>query len=354
MAAHDRILIVDDHPNNVDVLEDILGDDYALATASSGEAALTVAQTFRPALILLDIMMPGIDGYETCQRLRALPALRHTKIVMVSAKAMVSERLRGYDAGADDYITKPFDLDELQAKVRVYLRLKSLEEVDQLKSDVLALLSHETATPLNGILGPLQLLRETPEMDEAERSEFLDMLYASATRLHMLYTKVCTLSMFLAGQAAVRPDAADLGEIVQQIVGAVMPRAAASNVQIDVTLPEDAVTRLDRPQMQQVVMALLDNAVRVSPAAGRVTVDLRQDTARLCLRVTDQGPGMAPEFLPWVFEPFAQPDCRHHTEGHGLSLAIAQQVVEAHEGTIEVASTLGEGTTFTVWVPMVA
>src|SRR2546425_9104352 len=132
MLRNTRILIVDDHPTNIAVLEEILGEPYTLKTAACGEEALVMALDFQPALILLDIMMPGIGGYETCRRLRAHPTLRHAKIIMVSARALVSQRLQGYEAGADDYITKPFDGDELVAKVRVYPRLKSLEEVKQL------------------------------------------------------------------------------------------------------------------------------------------------------------------------------------------------------------------------------
>jgi DNA-binding response OmpR family regulator len=131
MPQHSTILIVDDHPSNVALLEEILGDDYQLKTATCGEEALAVAPDCQPDLILLDIMMPGLDGYETCRRLRAHPLLRQPKILMVSAKALVSERLHGYEAGADDYITKPFDAGELLAKVRVYLRLKTAEDAEQ-------------------------------------------------------------------------------------------------------------------------------------------------------------------------------------------------------------------------------
>ncbi|MDH3598060.1 MAG: hybrid sensor histidine kinase/response regulator [Candidatus Tectomicrobia bacterium] len=353
MTLHDRILIVDDHPGNVEILEDILADDYPLATASSGEDALILARTFRPALILLDIMMPGMDGYDTCRRLREMPTLRHTKIVMVSAKAMVNERLYGYEAGADDYVTKPFDLDELRAKVRVYLRLKSVEELDQLKSDVLSLLSHETATPLNGILGPLQLLRETLEMD-TEQIEYLDIAYQSAERLHTLYTKVCTLSALRAGQWTLIQESADLQDVVDQAVQAVAQTATASHVQIDLTRLHGARVPLDRTQMQDVVMTLLDNAIRVSPPASQVAVRLWREVSHLCLSVSDQGPGIAPVFLPQVFEPFAHADMRHHTGGHGLSLPIAQQIVEAHGGAIEVRSVQEEGTVFTVRLPVMA
>ncbi len=122
MQQSDRILIVDDHPINIEILEELLEDDYQLATATSGEEALAIAPTFTPALILLDVMMPGIDGYETCRRIRATPDLSHTKIIMVSAKAMDSEQRQGYEAGADDYVTKPFNKHDLLTKVHAFLQ----------------------------------------------------------------------------------------------------------------------------------------------------------------------------------------------------------------------------------------
>ena len=128
MQPRSRILIVDDNPHNIFIMQETLSDAYHLAIATSGEEALAIAPDFYPHLILLDVMMPEMDGYETCHRLRAHPAMQSVKILMVSAKAMKAERLRGYEAGADDYITKPFEVEELLAKVRVYLRLKALVE----------------------------------------------------------------------------------------------------------------------------------------------------------------------------------------------------------------------------------
>ncbi len=127
MQRQSRILLVDDNPTNLAILEEMLGDEYRWEAATSGEEALEIAPDFQPDLILLDVMMPGINGYETCRRIRANPALRNVKIVMVSAKALVSERLEGYDAGADDYLTKPFDEKELLAKVRVYLSREQMK-----------------------------------------------------------------------------------------------------------------------------------------------------------------------------------------------------------------------------------
>lgn len=129
-------MAVDDDPNNITILEELLDDNYDLKTSSSGEKALEIAREFRPDIVLLDIMMPGMDGCEVCRRLREHHTFKYTKIIMLSAKAMVSERLEGYRAGADDYVTKPFDSDEFLEMVRVYLRPKNAEEADQVKGDV--------------------------------------------------------------------------------------------------------------------------------------------------------------------------------------------------------------------------
>ena len=201
-ATRKKILIVDDNEINVNILEEILEDDYDLSSAYSGEEALEVAEGLVPDLVLLDVMMPGMSGYQTCVALREMDSMRHVKIIMVSAKAMVEERMQGYEAGADDYVTKPFNHDELLAKVRVYLRLKSVEEVDQLKSNILLMLSRETRTPLNGILPNLEmLLDDRNSIDESERKRFLAIAYEGARNLQRLLEQVVVLSKMRSGSA---------------------------------------------------------------------------------------------------------------------------------------------------------
>jgi two-component system sensor histidine kinase/response regulator len=351
VPTRNKILIVDDNATNIAILEEILSEEYDLASASTGETSLEIASAFQPDLILLDIMMPGINGYETCRRIRANTTLHHTKIIMVSAKAMLSERLQGYEAGADDYITKPFEEDELLAKVRVYMRLKSVEEVHQLKSDLLTLLSHETRTPLNGILAPVQLLLADTTMEDAERTILLDMVQQSAKRLQSLLQKVVTLSTMKARQWDFQWVSADLCELVRHAVYAVAAYAAERDVTIEQRLPDNAITQLDPEQMETVLRVILENAVRFSPLAGRVVVGVACDDVCCCVTVTDQGTGIDADFLPHVFEEFAHTDMAHHTTGHGLSLAIARQIVLAHNGTISVESTKGAGTVFTVLLP---
>lgn len=210
MSPKGKILIVDDNSTNIEILEEYLEVDYELAIATSGEEALQKAPAFQPALILLDIMMPGIDGYEVCRRIRAHPQLRQAKIIMVSAKAMLTERLEGYAAGADDYITKPFDEEELLAKVRVYLRLKAAEASDQLKGGLLALLGHKACTPLTGIISPVEMLLENEDMDLENQRALLKLAYNSAKKLQSLFEKALLLSEIKVGKTPLRLESTDL------------------------------------------------------------------------------------------------------------------------------------------------
>ena len=349
-----KVLIVDDNPTNVAILEEILEEEYTLETALSGEEALEIAPDFRPALVLLDIMMPGIDGYETCRRIRATQRLRATKIIMVSARSSLQERLQGYEAGADDYIVKPFDEQELMAKVRVYLRLKSVEEMEQLKSNILSLLSHEVRTPLHTLLMSTDLMLMDDEMDVEMQRRCLNNIREGADRLHTFFQRIIKLSTMQAGDCDMQFAAGDLCEIVRGAITEVSPRAGEREVSIEPELEEPGTALLDRMQMKEVVTAMLDNAIRFSPPRGRIVVGVRREGESVRLQVSDQGQGIDPDFLPYVFGEFADADVEHHTQGHGLSMAIARQIVQAHSGTIDVESKQGEGTTFTVELPMAA
>lgn len=136
MSTQYKILAIDDDLANLNIITEILSDDYEIKTAESGESALAIIQDFVPDLILLDIMMPGIDGYEVCRKLRSDTKLSNTKILFLSAKELLEDRLYGYDVGGDDYITKPFDEEELIAKIKVFLRLKYEEEIKSLNKIV--------------------------------------------------------------------------------------------------------------------------------------------------------------------------------------------------------------------------
>lgn len=351
MGEKGRVLVVDDEPNNRALLTELLSDDFQVKCAETGEEALDRAADFFPNVILLDIMMPGINGYETCMRLRRNPDLRGSKIIMVSAKNTPAERLDGYGAGADDYLTKPFNLDELLAKVHVYMRLKSVEEVDQLKTDLLNLLCHETRTPLNGIIPPIRMAMEDEEMGHIERNEILGMALGAAERLQDLVEKSLTLSVMKVGKWNFRFESADLCEVVRKTVEKLSPRADEACLAIKQELPDSATIYFDHAEMVNVIEPLLDNAIRFSPYGGRVTVRLLAIDNGVIFSVTDEGDGLDPLVLPNVFDGFSVIDAHQTDKGHGLNLALVRQIVRAHNGKVGVESTQGSGTTFTVCLP---
>ncbi len=348
MTAQDKVFIVDENETNIEILREYLEENYLLEVAHSGEEALQKAPIFQPALILLDITMPGIEGYEVCRQIRATPALRHVKIIIISARTMLSERLEGYAAGADDYITKPFDEEELLAKVRVYLRLQYAEEMDQLKSNLLTLLSHETRTPLTTIISPVEILLANDDVEPEQRQLLLNMVDQSAKKLQRLFEKVLLLSELKSGKAHFQWQQGDLNELVNSVIDKLATLIAERNVHITRRFSKGMLTTFDQEKMQFVVHAILENALQSSPSGASIEVSVSTETEQHCVTITDHGEGIDPAFLSQVFDEFSHRDVDHHSQGHGLSLAIAQHIIKMHMGVIDVVSSPDCGATFTV------
>jgi signal transduction histidine kinase len=352
MKLRDKILAVDDDVVDIMIFKKLLGREYELRTASTGEQALDMATDFLPDIILLDNMLPGIDGREVCQRIRTDSKLLHTKIIMVSGKTMISERIEAYEAGADDYITKPFDEEELLAKIRVYLRLKSVEEVDQFKTNILTLLGHEARTPLTGLIGSAQMLMSEENIDAEEQKMFAVMVYNSAKRLQQFFEKAMILSSLKSGKKQFNIEQADLCQLVRGAICDVTAKATERNMKIKEELDTVPTVYIDKQEIKNVVTMVLDNAIRFSPSGETIEICVSSDKENVCISVIDHGDGIDPDYLPYVFDELSNPDVAHHSEGHGLSLAIARQVVLRQGGNISAESTKDHGTIFRIRLPL--
>ena len=351
MKKQNKILIVDDNPTNIEILQERL-EDYQLTTALSGEDALRVAPVFQPDLILLDIMLSGIDGYEVCRRLRQDSKFRKTKIIMVSGKGMLSERLEGYEAGVDDYITKPFNGQELLAKVRVYLKLKSVEEVDDLKTELLRLLCLDTVNPLSSIMSPLSKLMDTDDLDVEERNRIMASSFNSARNLQKLFEKVVLFTSIKSGKVKFNFALNDLCVIVRDAIKEVKSDADERNISFREVLPETALLVVDRPQIKRVVVTILDNAVRFSAPNGRVIVEISEAAGNFCLSVQDEGKGMDPAHVAEIYNEFTYMEAnRNSAQWRGLSLPLAQLILFGHDGKIDIESKPGLGTMVSISIP---
>ncbi len=337
MAKERRILAVDDDSLNLAVLEELLGDEFVLSLADSGEKALDLAQEIRPDLMLLDIMMTGIDGYETCRRMREMPNLKFCKIILVSAKAMLAERMKGYQVGADDYVTKPFDPCELLAKVKVFLRLKNMEELDQLKTDFLTLLNHETRNPLTYILNPADLLATEPTMPDSERQRLGRVVVGGAERLRDLFEQATVLFQLKSDRVTPVARSLDLRAVAEDA----LLRRADSARHHGVTLTLQSPSSLEMSGHTEALRGLIANMVN-QVLAGRsegdeIVVRLATDGESVEIALSDKEERyQLMTDLGSSGDPFHVSDLRHHGGPIELQLPLIRELARWCQGDFSI------------------
>ncbi|MCA9755234.1 MAG: response regulator [Candidatus Eisenbacteria bacterium] len=326
-----RILAVDDDPMNREIIAEILGDEFDVHFACNGREALDRAAESKPDLVVLDIMMPELDGYETCERLKARDP--YLKVLLVSAKALPSERLRGYQVGADDYVTKPFDPYEFLAKIRVFLRLSFAEEVGQMKSTLITLLAHETRTPLAHILSSAQLLEDERTFESREeRNDLLGIILSGAQRLQTIFEKSMFLFQQQSGTIALERTRLELGAVVRSEIDRV--RTRVSGVTLEYEGSEEIAIEGQEPLLRQALGILLEQAARRSPSNAPVRVRVESQEQGAAITVSDAGVSPEAESLAHYFEIFHVSDIAHHSDALDLDRPICASIVRRHGGSI--------------------
>ena len=356
MQAKKRILVVDDDTNSIAIAEELLGGDYNLKTAATGEEALEIALDFIPDLILLDVIMPGIDGYEVCRQIRSNKTLQYTKIIMVSAKAMTTERLEGYKVGADDYIIKPFDEDELLAKVRVYLRLKSVEELDQLRRQFTSTVTHEMRTPMTIVKGIICNIKA--DMFGKIRGNIKDQLETAdkhIDRLANILNNFFDISKIEAGKMKLELAQFPLCPAVSEVYDLLKPKAEQRKIELSMDLPvEEVLLNADREKVVKILINLIGNAIKFIHEGDHINIKLEKLNGSARIDIEDTGPGIQSKDIDEVFNRFVQVE-RHvgpGEHGTGLGLAVTKELVELHGGRIWVENRPDGGAVFWFEIPL--
>jgi two-component system, sensor histidine kinase and response regulator len=331
-----RVLAADDDPLNLIILEELLQEEYDLITVSSGEEALAQAERLKPDLLLLDIMMPGIDGYETCRRMRANKVLRFSKIILVSAKAMLSERLKGYEAGADDYITKPFDHSELLAKIKVFLRLKSAEEMDDLKTEFLVLLAHETRTPLTQLYLLAGMLGENGTLQEEDLRRVSGMIQETSERLADLFEHGLEYFSLRAGRVLFERTRFDLRSVLQDAVADQERMCGILGAAIDLSGPPTAVIDSDLDRVRLTLQLLIGSALDRGGVGCHIPVELSVGDSGVCVTLSCPHLNGDPASIHLLLEPFRSPDVSHHSGGGVIALPLAAELMRHLQGELRI------------------
>jgi len=360
-ALSDHILVVDDSPDNVFLIQTILEEEgYKISTAEDGPSALAEIEQSPPSLVLLDVMMPGMDGFEVTKRIRQDPKLSFIPILLITAHDSPSVA-QGLDIGADDFIRKPVEVDELLARVRSLLRLKhSVDERDQIarqREDFVSRLTHDLRTPLvaadrmllllqQGVLGEL-----SPNMQEA----IVTMARSNQNLLQMVNT-LLEVYRFEAGRKNIVFSPVNLQDLLEEIVKELTTLAEEKKLSLRLDIGDHSANPKvigDRLELHRLFTNLVGNAIKFTDT-GSVTINLNPPSQTssdyVTITVEDTGSGIPIEEQATLFERFRQGS--HKRSGSGLGLYLSRRIVEAHQGTIKVNSELGKGSIFAVRLPI--
>ena len=362
----DRILVVDDLPDNCFLIQTLLQEEgYRIDVANSGSAALALIEKSPPDLLLLDVMMPGMDGYEVTRRIRQNSKLPFMPILLITAHDQPSV-VRGLDIGADEFIRKPVEFDELVARVRSLLRLKhSVDERDEIarqREYFVSRLTHDLRTPLVAADRMLNLFQQGAlgELPPAMGEAIATMIRSNQNLLTMV-NMLLEVYRYEAGRKTLTFNQINLSKLVREVADELSPLAIDKGLKIN----SDGITEADAQpitimgdpiEMRRVVTNLLGNAIKFTDS-GSVTVRLfykasasaESAPTTVVLEIEDTGPGIPPAEQQTLFESFTQGS--HTRSGSGLGLQLSRRIVEAHQGRIDVSSEVGKGSLFTVQLP---
>lgn len=344
-----RVLAVDDDERNLALLTAKLErEGYEVETARNGVEALHKAVTFNPDLIIMDVMMPQMDGYEALRHLKSREDTRYTPVIMLTGRAEIEDKVMGFEVGAEDYINKPYSLQEVSARVKSLLRMRALQTKLRDTEKVAALgemvdgIAHEIRNPLTAIGGIARRLFD--HETDPQHKEYAHWIIRSVERLERMLGRIDEYKRILVStlvkgdiNKAVAEAAKDLMEFIE---------AHGKSIEVRVKLmPDPPPVNYDYGNMKTAVFNVLQNAVEAIEKKGAITVETVPEAGdTIAIRITDTGVGMTKEEVRKIFNPFQS----SKFEGAGLGLTITYRIVQDHGGEIEVDSEKGKGTRVTI------
>jgi signal transduction histidine kinase len=392
MSAHDpsKLLIVDDLPENLRALDALIRDEQRLVfQAQSGEEALSLMLEHEFALAILDVQMPGMDGFELAELMRSTSRTRNIPIVFVSAAGReLNYAFKGYETGAVDFLYKPLDPDAVRSKVHVFVTLdqqrremrRQMEALEaarreqevllrelnatqgelqrslRMRDEFMSLVAHELRTPLNTLfletqMRSLQLKRgNLPAFNPEQMGNMIKRDERQIKAMIRLIDDMLDVSRMKSGTLSIRPARVELMALLERVVNDLSLQAAAAGANVVLAPHAPVEGHWDEFRIEQVVVNLLTNAMRYG-GGGLVEVSVHQEGCHVRIAVRDHGKGIAPDFIDRIFEPYERGAKSGEPKGLGLGLYISRQLAASHGGQLTVESTPGEGATFSLTLP---
>ena len=368
------ILIADDNPTNLNVLFEYLSaQGYRILVAEDGVGAIEQAQYGQPDLILLDVMMPGIDGFETCEKLKESPQTRDIPVIFMTAISETAYVLKAFSVGGVDYITKPLQREEVLVRVKNHLSIRILQH--ELKAEIavrqkaeeelritnagkdvfFSILAHDLKNPIGGLLGLSEALVEilSADADETVRDVAMDILTTSR-QVGDLLLDLLSWAQLQLGKLEPVPETVSILKEIEIALALINVNARAKKIEVVNEVTETVEVCCDIRMTDTVLRNLLSNAVKFTPAGGTIRVSIEKKEKELVVTVADTGNGIPPGLIPGLFR-LGENKTTFGTAGEkgtGLGLPLSRDMVEKNGGRIWVDSTVGEGSRFHFTVPL--
>lgn len=361
------VLAVDDTPGNLRVLVEALSSyGHEVLVATDGRAALDTVRYARPDLILLDVMMPGLDGFETCAALKANPETADIPVIFMTALTETQEKVRAFELGAVDYLTKPFEHAELLARVTTHItisrlrldlekRNRQLEDLNRLKNEFMGMAAHDVRNPLTSVLACGDLIDAIADTAPPEKIRYINgQITSSARRINAIITNLLDVNAIDSGQRHLDLVPQEINTILERVVEQNSHKARTKTIEILLDAGTKPITCLiDGGAAEQVLDNVISNAVKYSPPDRQVWVRLLTREGCVRIEIQDEGPGISKEDQAKMYGKFSRLSAKP-TAGEpstGLGLWIVKELTEAMQGTITCHSEIRQGTTFVVEWP---
>ncbi|RMH69743.1 MAG: hybrid sensor histidine kinase/response regulator [Gemmatimonadetes bacterium] len=355
------ILVVDDNPMNLRVLFDYLkASGFKTLIATSGERAIQQVERLQPDLILLDIMMPGIDGFETCRRLKSNLTTQDIPVIFMTALSDTEDKLRGFRVGAVDYITKPFHQEEVLARINTHLTLRNqkteLSELNATKDKFFSIIAHDLKSAFTSLLGFSQLITESIDQFEKDQiKNYISMMHSTTENTFKLLENLLAWSRIQNGMMEYDPEYIDLYQLSSDNINILKKMAEQKSIQLEHHITQGQFQVFVDPNMIKTVFRnLISNALKFTEPGGRVEIGAQRMESQVKVHILDTGVGIRADAIPKLFN-IAESHRTNGTAGEkgtGLGLILCKELVETNHGTIWVESEAGQGSTFYFTLPL--
>jgi len=354
------VLIVDDNMNNLQVLGSILHENnFNVIVAKDGESALINAEHKSPDIILLDIMMPDLDGYEVCRRLREKENTRNTPIIFLSAKQETDSIVKGFNVGGNDYLTKPFIKDELLARIKNQMffsqTTRNLQDMINAKDHFFKVIAHDLKAPVNNQLNFADLLQSNIDTYEKEKVKlFVRMIYETAVSQYKLLENLLEWTRLQSGIMAPSKEEFCIAELIENNLKLHSSTTTYKNINISVLGNKQATIFADLKMIDTVLRNILSNAFKFTPENGEISIQIVKNEQSTHIEVSDTGSGIEKEKLDSLFKPQSigyKTRSNNQAHGNGLGLLLSKEFLDLNNGTIDIESEINKGTKFSITLP---